>query len=447
MLKGGKDIDALFQEGLSDYQEAPAAYVWEGLEKGLGEQRKQRSVLLVWRTLAAACLAAVVLVSLALLKDRGALRNDAVMSLPLASVHQERTPLLANDQGVVSTVMQEVANPSLADASEHSGAVILPVQEEAAEPVLNVISNDRVSVCQALEGERAVVLVDKYTVSSQLRYAEKEKVYYPLYAASTQVSATRNKPSLILGGVVTPAYSSKYSGGDGVQTFSTGTNQPNEQGITSLGGGLQLRLKTASRWSFETGVLYARVGQSVENTQMYQAYSSSPIHTAEGAQVTNLHITNSMGSVALSKMPGAVGNNLDNVGFVTSSTKGTVSTLGNIKQTLEYVEVPLMARYTLLKSFPYLSLSGGVSSNILVGNTAYAEAGGDKEAVGHTRDIRPFVMSSSLGIGMDVPLSKRIRFNIEPRIKYFLNSVSANSDYSFQPYSVGVYGGVSFVLR
>ena len=92
-------------------------------------------------------------------------------------------------------------------------------------------------------------------------------------------------------------------------------------------------------------------------------------------------------------------------------------------------------------------MAGGISSNFLIDNSAYAIDGGSEQKIGETDDIKSFVLSSSLGLGVELPIYKSIHLNVEPRLKYFLNSVSSNADYNFQPYSFGVYGGLTFVIK
>jgi len=49
-----------------------------------------------------------------------------------------------------------------------------------------------------------------------------------------------------------------------------------------------------------------------------------------------------------------------------------------------------------------------------------------------------------LGMGFKYGLSRRISLNVEPRIKYYLNSLNSNSSVTYKPYTIGVFTGLSY---
>jgi len=64
--------------------------------------------------------------------------------------------------------------------------------------------------------------------------------------------------------------------------------------------------------------------------------------------------------------------------------------------------------------------------------------------IGKTKDMESVAYSGSLGLGLKYGLSKRFYLNVEPRIKYYLNSLNSNSSVSYKPYTIGVYTGLSY---
>jgi hypothetical protein len=87
---------------------------------------------------------------------------------------------------------------------------------------------------------------------------------------------------------------------------------------------------------------------------------------------------------------------------------------------------------------------GGFSSNILVGNDTYLNRSAGKTYVGETRDMEPLNYSGTMGIGLKYGLTKHISLNVEPRVKYYLNSLSNNSSVTYKPYSIGFFTGISY---
>jgi hypothetical protein len=113
-------------------------------------------------------------------------------------------------------------------------------------------------------------------------------------------------------------------------------------------------------------------------------------------------------------------------------------------QDFDYVEVPLYLRYSVIDKKIGVDLLGGLSSNFLVGNRLYADGSSGKTLVGKTKDMATFNYSGTFGLGLRYGLTNRLSFSIEPRVKYFLNSVSNNSDVTFKPYTIGVFTGFSY---
>jgi hypothetical protein len=89
-------------------------------------------------------------------------------------------------------------------------------------------------------------------------------------------------------------------------------------------------------------------------------------------------------------------------------------------------------------------MMGGFSSNVLVGNQTFMESGDGKNLVGKTQDMQLLNYSGTLGVGLKYGLSKRVFLNVEPRVKYYLNSLNNNSSVTYKPYTIGVFTGLSY---
>ncbi|MCU4155456.1 PorT family protein [Carboxylicivirga sp. A043] len=441
MLEGGRNIDTVFRDELSNHEVAPDAYVWESLNKTMQKQKRQSAIIIMWRSIAAACIIALIAVSISLLNR---------VSEPLINQTAEATQdKVENTPEVSGELASKVEDAHLSEEPAIGNDLDVPVSKEVVPltqksdeyEMLYAYGGDNVYKEQCLASITEVNLSSENRLSTELR-SKQEKVYYPIYNPLPESENSKKKTTISIGGVLSPSYNSKTSsGGTNTMRAASGVDV-NESGINSLGGGLQVRVNTGSRWSFETGVLYAQVGQEVSNNYNYQPYKQVSFNS-QASNTTRL--ANSMGPIVASKSQKLYDAPLtDNM---VEASYSAVNSVNEIKQTLDYIEVPIMARYSLFESFPYLSVAGGFSSNFLVDNTAYSLEGGTEQKIGETDHIKPFVLSSSVGIGIDVPLFKSIHLNVEPRLKYFLNSVSSNDDYNFQPYSFGVYGGLTFIIK
>ncbi|MBS2211142.1 PorT family protein [Carboxylicivirga mesophila] len=440
MLREGKNIDAVFREGLSEHEVVPEGYVWDSLEKSLASQRKQRKVLVIWRSLAAACIAGFIALAIGWLFR---------VSEPLTSseVQLVENDKIENEMPLQTAGFTEQVVEKKTIVEDAKSEPVSLIESNLLQPKkVTVAVNEKKTVGAAgaldyLSSNSSLQLTENYDIDRQL-HNRQEKVYYPIYAYNSTPVPEKKKATVSVGGLLSPAYNSKVSYGAPARNVLKSGGSINESGINSLGGGLQVRVNTGSRWSFETGVLYSQVGQSVKNAQ-----STTFANVREGVISPNTATANSLGEIVINKASEDFSRAQVYANDIESAVLNYDNSYNSVKQTLDYIEVPLMARYALFNSFPYLSVSGGFSSNFLVNNSAYAVSGSSKEKIGETSDIKSFVISSSLGVGVDVPITKTIRLSLEPRFKYFLNSVSSNELNSFQPYSFGVYGGLTFVVN
>jgi hypothetical protein len=106
--------------------------------------------------------------------------------------------------------------------------------------------------------------------------------------------------------------------------------------------------------------------------------------------------------------------------------------------------VPLFIRYKLIDRTLGMNVIGGVSYNRLLNNSAYAVSGQNKYYIGETDGMYPFILSSSLGLGMEYSLSKNISINLEPTFKYFLTPLNSQTGSSMHPYTFGIFSGLSW---
>ena len=108
--------------------------------------------------------------------------------------------------------------------------------------------------------------------------------------------------------------------------------------------------------------------------------------------------------------------------------------------------MPLILRYRVVDRRLGFHLLGGLSSNFLVGNTAYYQEGGNKEEIGATSNLRPVNYSSVVGIGVDYSISKRFHVNLEPTFRYYLNSINTGSLIKSHPYTIGFFTGLLYTF-
>ena len=116
---------------------------------------------------------------------------------------------------------------------------------------------------------------------------------------------------------------------------------------------------------------------------------------------------------------------------------------GNLNQRMSYIEVPVELKYALLDKKLGINVIGGVSTLLLTENSILLDAPELVTEIGEATNVNDISFSTNIGVGIDYKVSNQIEFNVEPMLKYQLNTFSGNTG-NFKPYSIGVYTGVSF---
>lgn len=116
---------------------------------------------------------------------------------------------------------------------------------------------------------------------------------------------------------------------------------------------------------------------------------------------------------------------------------------GDLDQRFGFLEVPLEIEYRLVDSKFGVNVIGGFSTLFLNQNEIYADIDGATTFIGEANNINDTSFSANFGLGMDYSLSKQWYINLEPTLKYQINTFN-NTSGNFRPFFIGVYTGLSF---
>lgn len=179
-----------------------------------------------------------------------------------------------------------------------------------------------------------------------------------------------------------------------------------------LSYGVFICFEGTERFSLRIGVAKSNL-KFVTNNALLNTYNYSEINYASG--ISNAFI------------------------YVNSNNSATMK----ITQEIGYIEVPLEAKYKIIDK--KISLNGilGFSYLFLDKNEIYIEtSNGTKYNIGQTRDLLKQTISINLGLGLNYKITKRLKFNLEPIVKYNLKS-SQNINYS-NLFSINVLSGFQY---
>lgn len=251
------------------------------------------------------------------------------------------------------------------------------------------------------------------------------------------ISESRSKWSI--GGRVSPVYSYRSISGDAFQTPDESVDvdyfNSNENGLTTIAGGISLDFIFNNRLSLGSGMYLSRVGQQNNEVLAYNDPESSSMYK----------LTSSVGSVSVNprKFETAI---VEQPASDKDTMPGDYMVNGSFVQNLDYLEVPLVLKYKVLDKKFSVNLMGGVSPGILVNNSSYFEVDGEKSQTGTTQNIEPFIYNSIIGIGLEYAINRKLSLNMEPSFKYALSPVNSNNGLNYHPYSLSWFTGISYKI-
>ena len=220
----------------------------------------------------------------------------------------------------------------------------------------------------------------------------------------------------------------------------------NENGVLSYTGGFSLSYRMTGRLSIQTGLYYSSLGREVKGVTSYSGFdpfASSKSGTIFGVTTSSGTVNSTNTDIYLTDV---VGNRIDGYYSVDNfdPTKSNLIPFGDqLRQNFEYLEIPLIVRYKLIDRKMDFNILGGMSYNFLVGNQTWAmNKAGSKVLIGSTEGIDHLLLSSSVGMSMEYELSERLSLNLEPQVRYYLNTGGDLG--SGNPYTFGIFSGMHF---
>ena len=256
----------------------------------------------------------------------------------------------------------------------------------------------------------------------------------------------------MIGGAFAPSYSYRHL----TKTNTpVGRNYYNniESAVFSYTGGINVHYKPQKKLTIQGGVYYSSMGQDMDHISVYANSVYSLMDEKYKAKYVNqFEIVNSAGKVNFSsplvyidETATARVDNLDQAKNTFNVSEPIFNKLNvNIRQSFEYIEIPLLLRYKVLDKIVDINLIGGVGANFLVGNNVYLIYENSKEVIGKTQGVNNINYSGTIGFGLEYPIFSNVNILIEPSVKYYLNPINSTSVVESHPYSVGIYTGVSY---
>jgi len=468
-MKKDKNIDELFRDKLLNYGQEPPAFILGNVLSGAAGDRRKRKIIF-WRlvsTAAAILLAFVagwqlnymnsktIVLPVIVSQNSTPETKSAITAKVLAESKTAKNDLLKR-QVIPEATGKPISNKTLMTASQST------IQEKKTSPeTTGNVPTDEITALNPIQrlthqfnqNDRFAEVLHKMKAGNTNSEQNEKSIDQQIMEQNQLMMLAQNekvkKGRWLVGAQVNPEYSVSRSNHS--QVYASNMINSSSANPVDLGGGLSVEFKKGKRWSLQSGVYYSGVGQSSGNSSHSNGNDLAYAGIAANNLNTNVRIdanTNKMvmnstaGVIELKKIPSSitVGTNMEDKSLAST----VIISDARFIQNFDYIEIPLYLRYTILDSRFDVEMLGGFSSNLLVGNETYVESSSGKSLVGKTNDMQTMNYSGTLGIGLKYGLSKRIFLNVEPRVKYYLNSLNNNLSVTYKPYIIGVFTGLSY---
>ena len=279
MLERDKNTDNLFRTGLTNFSASPPASVWTNIENGLDAKKQDKRIFFFWRGLAAASVLLVIGYSLMILFNQ---TNPEALNIASSIHSKSSTHNHASENKTDKTNNHQITHTHNAilssgnDVEKQNNQInTTHVTKTTAVTSFEKTSNN----LSFINGKGLPLLATNFSYASTQLKSKPQSLYtsYPIMPPTSKVRNKRTR--ILLGGAVSPTYSGNgsYQGGGSGDMYADATTNSsyqsasdiNKKGITSISGGLNIRFENDTRWSFETGVHYSKVGEIAENNFSY----------------------------------------------------------------------------------------------------------------------------------------------------------------------------------
>jgi hypothetical protein len=175
-------------------------------------------------------------------------------------------------------------------------------------------------------------------------------------------------------------------------------------------------------------------------------YNTNDIIFFTGIQakmLTNVTPTSSSAMIHVQSDANTTVNTTSETGLLPFENSFVHENKGSLKQEIGYIEMPVEMTYAILDKKFGVKIIGGFSTLFLQENRLTLLSDDRDTVLGQANNLNDIHFSTNLGLGLKYTFMKFFEFNIEPTVKYQLNTFSSNSG-NFKPYLFGIYSGISY---
>lgn len=434
MNRENHHIDQLFKETLGNLEMTPPVSLLSRINEEMISQRKVRRINQFKTVIGIAAALVLALMAGWFSLDQKQVNNGALtqqIQQPKETVNpiQEQVNVVTKSSPVQLAANLKIPSSSTSSRTSGTHSSIKSDRKSVVPPTNTQLASAETIKEQQKVGkeESSSSSVKKDPSPDWLKNQPKTQQYYE--GNARQANAVKKAASSIslwsIKAEISETFTAMLSG-----TATAGTDS---KSLNTVGGGMMASLKVSDKVTISSGIRFSQMKQG-----SHSAYS-----LAQTSGITYLQPIEKSGnltrdvSVYLPPVSSIVYSN----GMATNASNVFVS---DISQQFKYLEIPIQATYKLIDRKLTVGVTGGISSNFLIGNTASVIENGITLSHGNTDNIRNVLYSGSAGLEFGYDLGNKLMLTVEPRIKQFVNSVSVNNMVNIKPMQLGIFTGIAY---
>ena len=466
-MEDKKHIDRIFQEKLKDFEAFPEPHVWKGIEEALMKKKKRRIVpLWLQRGSAAAVLLFLISTGFWYFGEDTNPANPVNNTLPGVEEILEETVksdvkedtntdelLQQNNQiqqgetksglnansdkvvrsnGTVTAVnlsdeknkTNEIgtdgrSEESLAENTKKSLEKDVTNKAKDEKPVKALSDSEKDAIAENQQVDKSDLQITKNDIAEAIEDQRNED----------NERATDKSKKWSVGTAVAPVYFNTLSDGSPINASLANNSKETN---SSLSYGLKVNYQISDRLSVQSGINNVELAYKTRGVTALVSTSEMQFSVANVTRniegINLIAISNSQVAAQTTEL---------------SAQRGVVNLRGDLNQSMNYIEIPLEAKYAVLNKKFGVHVVGGLSTYLLYNNEVSLLDQNGSTTLGKASNVNDVNFSGNLGLDLDYKLNKKLFINVSPMFKYQMNTFSEN-DGGFKPYYLGVYTGLNF---
>lgn len=424
-MKERKNIDRLYQEKFKDFEATPHDAVWRSISAKLREKEQRRPLVApIWSRIAGI---AAILTLIFFIGDWmfPVSTKSAVASEEMEESFQKNPFSIFENSLTNNSEKPSEEIPASTTSSKLNSTRKEQVPDQKVIPLETPLNRENIT---SGENSIATTEVPEKTQKNE-SVLKKKSIFEEIQEQEKQIAVESSKGDFEVSTHAAPIYYGNFGKGNFLDPQFN--DNSNESEVT-YSYGINIAYSISDKVKIRSGVNKVSMSYNTNGIAYHAVVNPSSISSIA---------YNDNSKEVLKDGAARAGNTKQPIANSTRSSVGSVNS-GLLNQKMGFIEVPVEVEYNLINKKFELNIIGGASTLFLDENKVSVNSG-NITAVGKANNLNQISFSTNIGLGLDYNLSEKFQLNMEPMLKYQVNTFNSTSSDN-QPFYLGIYSGFSF---